>query len=134
MACASNTTGSTCGGAHHRSRTPLNVETSAEDGTIVLDASVLKNWHVNLNHASTTVTLSNVVSGRRGHIVLENKLALPATISFGNSNNLFLVPGGLTVTTTDGVSSIPVTTAVVLRYYGDLVRTVVVLEDVMASA
>ena len=76
--CSNNVAATPCGYSSssanpHRSRTPERILTSSDTQTLTLDAAVYKNWHVDLLHSAISVTLSNVVAGRRGHIILQTE-------------------------------------------------------------
>lgn len=115
----------------HRTRTPLLVSTTEEAGSITLDASQHKNWHLNLGHSTTTLLLTNVISGRRGHVVIDNTTAAPVTLNLANSGALYFnANGATTATDAEGIISVTITTHVVLRYYSDLTKIVIVVDVV----
>ena len=119
--CANNTTTTSCGYTSsstnpHRSRTPERILTSSDTQTLTLDASVHKNWHVDLLHNAISVTLSNVVAGRRGHVVLSNRITEDSTVTITNTDLVVNLAGPYVVAQDKHL---------VLRYYGDLDRLVV---------
>lgn len=119
--CANNTTTTSCGYTSsstnaHRSRTPERILTSSDTQTLTLDAAVHKNWHVDLLHNAISVTLSNVVAGRRGHVVLSNRITEDSTVTITNTDLIVNLTGPYVVAQDKHL---------VLRYYGDLDRLVV---------
>ena len=103
---------SQCGSrSSHRSRTPCRILTSSETQTITLDATIHKNYHIDLLHSQSKISLTNVASGRRGHIVVSNRLSEAGTVEFTNTDLISNMPGPYTV---------PGDGHVVIRYYSDL--------------
>ena len=119
--CGTATTTAGCGynsssSNQHRSRTPERVLTSSDTQTLTLDAAVFKNWHVDLLHSAISVTLANVVGGRRGHVILSNRITEDSTVTITNTDIVVNLAGPYVV---------PQDKHLVIRYYGDLDRLVV---------
>ena len=98
---------------------------------MTLDTSQQKICPLNLVHSTTTLLLTNVISGRRGHVVIDNTTTAPVTLNLANSGALYFNANGATTTTDpEGIISVTITTHVVLRYYSDLTKIVIVVDVV----
>ena len=103
QACSSCNTYYPAGKAHscegggcssqHRSRTPLAIVTTSENQTVTLDTTAAKNFYVEVEHATVTLTFANVTKpGRKGVIVVRNDRndGGACTIHSGNSDAIVM--------------------------------------------
>lgn len=113
--CSTTTTvtASGCGSSgSHRSRTPIRLLTNEDSDSMILNVKEAKNWRIDMLHVSASITFANMIDGRRGHVVVENrKEGSAAALSCGNTDVVTNVNWPLVIS--DGQT-------VVIRYYGDV--------------
>jgi hypothetical protein len=79
---------------------------------MILNVKEAKNWRIDMLHVSASITFANMIDGRRGHVVVENrKEGSAAALSCGNTDVVTNVTWPLVIS--DGQT-------VVIRYYGDV--------------
>ena len=90
----------------------MRILTSEDSESITLDATGAKNWHIDMLHISATVNFVNILNGRRGHVVVDNRREQgDVALSYLNAN--VVTNGTWPLIISQGQTA-------VIRYYGDL--------------